>query len=805
MTIKQDQLDPETTSVTFEDLLRVDPDEIPFRYIHNGSDFIRVDLDDAGVQKLSYYRTNGDRAASFGLENQSTLDVSYESSTGNYYSVRHSTQSDSTIITEEYTLFYGSYGSVTYVDGSYDSFDSSNVVFNPGYATGTGQFHRDVGGKMELGPETGPSRIRARCGPIGGTDLDWARASGVNGSGLFTTTLDYEMPLADAIGMEDALVSLIVSDETNNNERFSVGVMSSGTGDSETLKYSIALSGTEFSTSGIGMHLHSLQLNPKKFLDWSRTTGSGSFTLSIVSSGTGQSSNWEVTSPSGTSYISLSAPYDHSYIFESNNFDGFFSFGMTTPVGTGPITSSGTGETLELSIHLDLQQSATTTGTLSLSRTSGTSPVISNDDTSYSVSFTPLDFLADDTFYVDLYGTTEQAFIPSAILDDYTMTSGAVQESFYRETTTTRTVLRSLSIEEIDDEGNDLSSVISDFDVLGPLVYEKVERSYQTTSGTYDTPVILSSGVISGTESLEQIGLATSNADTGFLLVNDAIHAFNLSQVYGGTTTTGTSGIVTTTGISCSPLSYQFNENSGGFLQYQTTSITDEDVLKTLDITVSSGVTNSDREVFLNLPDSYSEAWRDSVFLHGSDPNTLFYFRANGLSLNTEKVDSTGTVNSGSLTLVDTSASFVTVSNVQKGDIIYISSLESRFTIDTVLDDNTLKLVTAPASSTYSYVINAGAELVQYNIDTELSAFASVNVDDFSLRAGSTDNTTVTAEVINAWGDPLQGKNVSFVVSNGDGAVAPATDSTDVNGQATTVYTAGVTPGPVEITSTVSD
>jgi hypothetical protein len=95
--------------------------------------------------------------------------------------------------------------------------------------------------------------------------------------------------------------------------------------------------------------------------------------------------------------------------------------------------------------------------------------------------------------------------------------------------------------------------------------------------------------------------------------------------------------------------------------------------------------------------------------------------------------------------------------------------------------------------------------LKRFNVDSSLSAFASINVDDASLRAGTSDTTTVRAEVINAWGDALEGKTVNFIVSQGDGVVSPSSDTTDVNGRATTTYQVGVTPGAVEITAIISD
>jgi hypothetical protein len=95
--------------------------------------------------------------------------------------------------------------------------------------------------------------------------------------------------------------------------------------------------------------------------------------------------------------------------------------------------------------------------------------------------------------------------------------------------------------------------------------------------------------------------------------------------------------------------------------------------------------------------------------------------------------------------------------------------------------------------------------LTRFNVDPTPSAFASMNIDDASLRAGTSDSATVRAEVINAWGDALEGKTVNFIVSQGDGVVFPTSDTTDVMGRASATYQVGVTPGAAEITAIISD
>ena len=809
MTIKQDQLDPQTTSVTFEDLHN---DITPARYIHNGSDFIKCEFDDDPANPiLRYYQTDGDKAAAFAMERTNILDLSYEPNSGNYFTVRYFIDSETINITNSTDDT-----TVTGVNRTFDNFDSDNELFipSPGSPSPDPIFFRDLlanPGKLTLQRTLGSPVFEesVRSSPDGKDDT---LISGVNDSGLFTSSVNYEMPLASIVGAQDSILSLRTYDSFNDNERFSVGVLSSGSGNSETLEYTVALDNTEAVSTLSLTRFEFIEANHKGILDWRLSTGLSSFTVTITSSGYanvgGNPNDWSVTTPFGTDSF---VPFTKGQGYE-DDFIKVLLVNPETPVGGDDVIASGV-ETITFDVYVDVSQNSTTTGTLSISRTSGTSPIISNDATGYSYSYDIFDFLANEELYQDIYGYTEQFDLVSGLLDNYTITSGSVQNDQVDSSTTLITTIdktqdRRLNVEEIDDEGNVLNTILADFNVLEPLVTRQIIED--PPSGPASTTF---SGVISGTESLVQIGLATSDSSTGFLRVFDSIHAFTLSAgTYPGSTLSGTSaGIVTSTGISGSSLDFQFNPNSGGFLQYQTKAA-GENLLRTLDITGSSGVSNSSREVFLNFPDSHlgfdlpvssgGDGIGDHVFLHGNDPNTLFYFRRNGDNLNVLKVDSTGTI--AGLILNDGSADFV-ISNVQKGDDIYIASEDAHFIVDEVLDANNVRLETAPSSASYSYRLYAGAEQLQFNIDTSLSAFASVNVDDFSLRAGTSDNTTVTAQVINAWGDELSGKSVSFIVSNGDGAVSPANDTTDGNGEATTVYTAGVTPGPVEITATVSD
>ena len=81
----------------------------------------------------------------------------------------------------------------------------------------------------------------------------------------------------------------------------------------------------------------------------------------------------------------------------------------------------------------------------------------------------------------------------------------------------------------------------------------------------------------------------------------------------------------------------------------------------------------------------------------------------------------------------------------------------------------------------------------------------AVNAEDVTLPAGTSQQTFVNADVINAWGEELDGKVVTFAVTAGDGAVSPSSDTTVSGGRATTQFTVGSTVGVSTVTATVTE
>jgi hypothetical protein len=103
------------------------------------------------------------------------------------------------------------------------------------------------------------------------------------------------------------------------------------------------------------------------------------------------------------------------------------------------------------------------------------------------------------------------------------------------------------------------------------------------------------------------------------------------------------------------------------------------------------------------------------------------------------------------------------------------------------------------------YYVDASTNLQSFNIDDRISAFMAVNAEDVTLPAGTSQQTFVNADVINAWGETLDGKVVTFAVTAGDGATAPSSDTTTSGGRATTQFTVGSTVGVSTVTATVTE
>lgn len=80
----------------------------------------------------------------------------------------------------------------------------------------------------------------------------------------------------------------------------------------------------------------------------------------------------------------------------------------------------------------------------------------------------------------------------------------------------------------------------------------------------------------------------------------------------------------------------------------------------------------------------------------------------------------------------------------------------------------------------------------------------SVTVEPSVLPSDGVSTASVTAYVTDQYGQPVQGKTVSWA-DDGGGSLSPTTSTTDAFGRATTTYTAGTTEEDVKITATVQN
>jgi hypothetical protein len=150
-------------------------------------------------------------------------------------------------------------------------------------------------------------------------------------------------------------------------------------------------------------------------------------------------------------------------------------------------------------------------------------------------------------------------------------------------------------------------------------------------------------------------------------------------------------------------------------------------------------------------------------------------------------------------------------------DIIHLKTLNKNTLLDTTSDKQILLDISGyTATNEFQvfydqndfdtlYYVDGSTNLQAFNLDDRISAFMAVNAEDVTLPAGTAQQTYVNADVINAWGEALDGKTVTFAVTAGDGAVSPSSDPTVSGGRATTQFTVGSTVGVSTVTATVTE
>jgi hypothetical protein len=159
---------------------------------------------------------------------------------------------------------------------------------------------------------------------------------------------------------------------------------------------------------------------------------------------------------------------------------------------------------------------------------------------------------------------------------------------------------------------------------------------------------------------------------------------------------------------------------------------------------------------------------------------------------------------------------FLTYVEYDEGlDIVHNKTIDELTLLNTTTTKEVLLDITDYSTNQYTafydqndfdtlYYIDSGFNLRAFNLDDRISAFMAVNAEDTTLPAGTAQSTLINADVINAWGESLDGKDVTFQVT-GDGAVTPSTDTTISGGRATTQFTVGATVGVSTVTATVTE
>ena len=480
--------------------------------------------------------------------------------------------------------------------------------------------------------------------------------------------------------------------------------------------------------------------------------GSETWTLTyIVASGhwsvEGSQTGSRAAAQTGEMYTASGISFQISANTEQNNNDSF----------TFDIDYERTGRTA-------------TSGTLNIQRSG------SNYTSTQSGGFNETISSEDDK--IELFGITDASINVTG--DNFTLTPSG--SAIYPS-------IPVFTIEEVDAQGSIVQTIVEKLNVI------------KDPTKTYND--YIDGGV----------QLTASNTLLYVKVLND-IYTFSPASPIAGLVDEDTVGVERSQDVieSNKVYSFSYNDTEGGFLAYV---YFDEptDMLQVKTLTSSTTPTPQTKKVFLDLPDWEEQADLGrpyQLYWLSDDNDSLFYIRRHGLGeVNDVKIESTTGVANGTTLFTDSSQNFVSA-GVKEGDLVIIdeNGYTDNGTYTVVQVTSTTSLIlneTLEADTNIDYEIASDGELLSFNTDADQSAFAAVNVDDFTLRAGTSDTSEVTAEVINAWGEALSGKTVNFSVIQGDGAVAPPSDVTDGNGEANTQYTAGSTPGAVTIKASITE
>lgn len=751
MPVQQDQLTPTNTNTNFEtfnaELPTANSDWVD-RVLHNGTDILKATLWGKSGQsitpKFKYYQTNGVEKVSYTPEKSQLLDVCYDAANAKYYTVR---------LINNLTL--------TGVGPSPDddfTYPESSILFDSRkwfqtlqelQANFQGTGHPALDPSPFLKTASGELLFNAAVTPVNKYlksryifSQDWEATMDFN-----ATTLT---------GSKVASFGLHAVDATTNNHVYGVGITHSG---GDALYYNTKVTSFVKSSSATLKEI---------FLDISALpSGSVSWTLSKIDSG-----NWNLSNTLGLSTSTPVPTNQDTYILPTSS-------GVMMVLSGG--FSASIGDLFTFTTEMTLAARGSSSGTLYLTKAT-------NDySSSNSISFDETISWSDSQAIVIEGRTTTLNISASVSADNFNISTGSPEYVNYPV----------LNFERIDEQGTVQANVVQYFDVLD---------SFNSLPS-----------LVSGT-----VAIAVSPSQVMYAKVFDRIYSFTATGNLTGVTNSGSigivvsdSGVIPASGIT----SFMYNDLGGTSLNYVVYDTNTSEV-RYKSLSTAQPPVPLAKEIFLDIPD-YNEHRTASgtkpyqLFLHATDPNSLFYVRKNGVTnTNTLKVTGTSTGVVSSPILTDTSKNFIT-SNVKKGDLVTGTSGAFNgitVVVKTVVNATTLELMDRNTggtptitAGTYSYTVRGNADLLQFNIDPTISAFSAVNADDYSLQAGTNDTATVSVEVINAWGESLNGKNVSFQLVQGDGVINPPSAVTSGAGLATTQYTAGASAGPVQIQVTISD
>lgn len=206
-------------------------------------------------------------------------------------------------------------------------------------------------------------------------------------------------------------------------------------------------------------------------------------------------------------------------------------------------------------------------------------------------------------------------------------------------------------------------------------------------------------------------------------------------------------------------------------------------------------------EIYIKVDDTLYRYTKSSLQLDLEDGSTA-------ATETTGQIPSTGITNFSYNGYSQAGLSYVEDDNSLGG--VYVKSIDTS-TLTSVSDKALLDIDSADYRFAWNVVDLAtlyyvdGTDLKLFDLNESKAAFVTVTSDKQILSAGTSETATITGEVLNVYGDPKSNKSMTFTVSDGDGAISPATGCSDAQGKASTTYTVGSSVGTSTITISVSD